>query len=99
MDLELSSKDYARVLYHIDKNTRSEKGDKIDWQSKYVDVIKKLEDSLGVKIGSKKDDIEFTKKVDEQDEELIWKIKIMQKAKLKEEKEEAYDKEDWDDDD
>lgn len=99
MDLELSSKDYARVLYHIDKNTRAEKGEKIDWQGRYTDLVKKLEDSLGTKITSKKDDIEFTKKVDEQDEELIWKLKLMQKAKIKEEKDEEIDKEDWNDDD
>lgn len=99
MELELASKDYARVLYHIDKNTRNEKNDKIDYEALYKDITKKLEEALGIKIVSKKEDIEFSKKLDEQDEKLIWKLKLMQETRHKEELDEEEDKEDWDDKD
>lgn len=98
MELELLSKDYARILYHIDKNTRSEKNDKIDYEALYKDVCKKLEEALGVKIISRKEDIEFSKKLDEVDEKLVWKLKLMQEAQHKDEVDEEREEEDWDKD-
>lgn len=88
MEFELSSKEYARILYHIDKNTRAEKKDKIDYEALYKDICKKLEDSLGVSLLSKKDDIEFSKKLDKEDEKLVWKLKFMQEEQHRLETEE-----------
>ena len=97
MDLELSAKDFGRILYHIDKNTRAEKNEKIDYEALYKDICKRLDEALGVKIINKKDDVEFTKKLSADDEKLVWTLKIMQEAKHKEEITDDEDKEDWDD--
>jgi len=96
MELELSAKDFARVLYHMDKNTRAEKNEKIDYEALYRDICKRLDEALGVKIINKKEDVEFSKKLSEEDEKLAWKLKIMQEAKHKEEVDDDKDVEDWD---
>ena len=93
VEVELSSSDYARVLYHFD-NSVTEKTDYTKWKERYETLVKNLKLS-GVKV--EKEYVEkHEKDMEKKDEKLRWKLQIIQEAKHQEELDEKADEEEDD---
>ena len=92
VEVDLSSSDYARILYHFD-NSVTEKTDYTKWKERYETLVKNMKLS-GLKV--EKEYVEkHEKDMDEKDEKLRWKLQIIQEAKHQEE----INEEEEDDDD
>ena len=96
-DVDFTSKDLARIIYHIDENAKEKS--KIDWKSRYDKLLKEIGDCINVNTYSKADDKERIEKLSDEDEQLKWKVKVIQQQVHKDEVDEKSDEEDWDKDD
>lgn len=96
MDLDdFSSKDLARIEYLIDLGLKKDESKAVDYKKKLQLLIKDLEKLINLN-EVEETEREYKKKVDETDQKIIWKVKLLHEQRHKEELEEAEDKEDWD---
>ncbi len=95
-DVDFTSKELARMIYHIDEGRKRKKD--IDCKLRFDKLTKDLSDLIENNMYTKADDREFTDKLTDEDEQLLWKSKILQAQVHKDEKEAAEDKEDWNED-
>lgn len=88
VELEFSSKDLARIKYHVD---RSLSDNKINYEDRYTKLLKDLK-MIGLTIDEENNET-HEKVMDEQDEKLRWKLELIQEAKHAQELEEEEDDE------
>ena len=87
MDIDLTSKDYARIIYHTDKSMTKTK--EFKYKEKYESLVKVIE-MAGLKIDSVYTKV-HEKEMEDQDEKLRWKLQFLQEAKHQEELDEALE--------
>lgn len=92
-EVEFTSKELARIIYLIDEGKK--KKSTVEYKTRYDKLIKEHNDIITRNTYSKTEDKDFIDKMSQEDEELQWKIKIMQKQVHSDEIEDAENDEDW----
>lgn len=92
-EVDFSSKELARIIYLIDEGKK--KRSTVEYKARYEKLLKEIGDIIARNTYSKTEDKDFTEKMSQEDEELQWKLKVVQKQVHKDEIDEAKDDEDW----